>query len=773
VELNLDPEIMEQLMQMFKVELEEQLQIITEGMLVLDKGGAGVTRDQVLDNVFRAAHNIKGAARGVDIQNVADIAHALESMLSTMRQGQISTNAQTINLCLLCADRMREAMKAFELQQNIDFDLPALVKQVNSWRDDVTNESRTQCSLPPQKQGGTADDVSSVHISGTDAAPTVTVFANEEIQLNQNVVFNAVPTSEGTEVARIAINKLEQVSSLVEDLQVSKIEIEDHLSTLFQLSEEASAFFRKWAQLAPELQAAFGPRVESQSSIKQATQTMSNLSAGCQSLYKQMCTSHNRLTLVSGTLQDQVRTLRLVPVANLLRPFARMVRDIAQELGKQVEYDIIGDDIEMDRPVLEGIKDPLMHLLRNAIDHGIEKPEERRAKGKTEVGHLVITVSSEGSRVTLIVRDDGAGINSDKIARTAVKKKLLTVAEIQNLSPYEKLELIFRPGFSSKEIITNISGRGVGLDVVASNVRDLKGNLSIQTIENEGTSFILNLPLTLSTDHGLIVSSGGAEFAIPTTSIVRVMDIKLSELIDVGGSQAILFEGRAVPVRVLADILRINSPKITDVKPLSVVVMTKGWQSVALLVDEIIGEREIVIKRFKPPLISIDNVIGGTLMGNGKLMMVLNPGDLVFSALSFEVSSRVGNKSQNDAETKPFHILVVDDSITSRTLQKNILESQGYRVTVAVNGKLGWEVMQQKEDFDLVVTDIEMPVMNGFELTKNIKNHQRFQNKPVIMVTSLASEADRRRGIVVGADAYITKSQFETKVLLDVINQLL
>ena len=766
--MKLDPHILEQLLQIFKVELEEQLQAITDGLLELEKDSSGTARVKILDNIFRAAHNIKGAARGIDISDVAEIAHSLESLFSTLRKGEIVASAQTISLCLFCLDRMREAMTAFELKQTVSFDLPALTQQLNNWQNDANKES-----LPSTESLNSATlQILEGKQSEPDQTQTVatTAHAKEAVPQNDSPKI-AVTRDASVEVTRVALSKLEHVSSLVEELQVSKIEMEDHLAMLYQLSFEVQSLAQQWVQLTPELEGNLGAKSSVHASLKLSTQGMNGISADAQRLYKQMRISHNRLSQVSGALQDQVRTLRLVPVSTLLRPLARLVRDIAQELGKQVEYDVIGDGIEMDRPVLEGLKDPLIHLLRNAIDHGIESPEERRAKGKPEVSRLIITVTSEGSRIALTIQDDGAGINIDRIAHAAVKKKLLTAAEVEAMSPSETLDLIFRPGFSSKEIITNISGRGVGLDVVASNLRELKGNVSIKTIEHEGTSFILNLPLTLSTDHGLTVRVGETLYAIPTASIVKVMDIKITELIDVEASQAIIIEGKAVPVRILADVLGISSPQKKDVDRLSIVVLAKGWQSVAFIVEEIIGEREIVIKRLKPPLFSVNNVIGGTLTGSGKVIMVLDPPDLVSSALRLGMSSRVNTEDQNIG-IKPLHILVVDDSITSRTLEKNILESQGYRVTVAVNGQLGWEALQ-KDNFDLIVTDVEMPDMNGFELTEQIKSSQKYQVIPVIIVTSLANETDRQRGIEVGADAYIVKGHFETKVLLDVVNQLL
>jgi two-component system, chemotaxis family, sensor kinase CheA len=491
-----------------------------------------------------------------------------------------------------------------------------------------------------------------------------------------------------------------------------------------------------------------------------------------QRLAKDMGRSVNRLSLLSEALQSQARTMRLVPMSTLLQPMARSVRDIARELGKNVNYQVTGGDVEMDRPVLEGIKDPLMHLLRNAIDHGIETPDERRAKGKAETGTLSISVDTRGNQISVIVRDDGAGINVDSIVRKAVSKKLITTAEVQTMSRAEKLDVVFRPGFSSKEIITDISGRGVGLDVVLSSMRSLKGRVQLDSVEGEGSTFTLTVPLTLSTEHGLLVRAGKAVFALPITSVERVMDVDPSELTEVEASQALVIGGTAVPVRELAAVLDLETNSGMARERLVVVVVAKGWQRIALLVDEIVGEREIVVKRFRPPLISVQNVIGGALTGSGEVIVVLNSADVVTSGLRQSTGRLAQRTASGDTDVAPAHILVADDSITARTLETSILETRGYQVTATADGEQAWEALQ-KDTFDLVLSDVEMPLLNGFELTQRIKANETYRHLPVVIVTSLANDADRRRGVEVGADAYIVKRQFETQALLEIIEQLI
>ncbi len=336
-----------------------------------------------------------------------------------------------------------------------------------------------------------------------------------------------------------------------------------------------------------------------------------------------------------------------------------------------------------------------------------------------------------------------------------------------------RLELIFRPGFSSKDVITDLSGRGVGLDVVGVNVRKLNGSVKLQTQRGEGTSFTLKVPLTLSTERGLHVRAGREDMVIPSTAVERILEIGAGLVLDVAGSQAILVNGKAVALRNLAATLALPPRVVSQTERIPVVIVSKGWTQVGFVVDEVVGEREIVVKRLLPPLRAVPHVSGATLTGSGDIMMVLNVADLVDSAL--RQSGRTGfaqaqPSSPNDSG--PPHILIVDDSITTRTLERGILEAHGFKVSVAVDGMRGWELLQQ-DHFNLVVTDVEMPTMTGFELTEKIKKTPQTAHIPVIVVTSLAKDEDRRRGMEVGADAYIVKGDFETQVLLDTVGQLI
>lgn len=781
--MRFDPEIMRQLVLMFRTELLEQSQMITDGLLALEKGTFGEQREQCLDQIFRAAHNIKGAARGIDAKDIASIAHNLETLFSKFRREEVVINQKSIDLCLLGLDRMRQIMTALEAGESPDQD------GINDWLNqfDAQQEamgasmsgidSKAPAAEPPggmkETEKESAEPVPAViQTPKPEVAATVGASSREPVRAAES---RAIPESDQS--IRVSLQKLNEFSALVEDLLAAKIEMEEHLGAVKCLFEDVQSFSREWFKYLEVLRKMESVALHDQEGdlLTDKTAGINQFRVSTQQLYKRMRDSNNRCGLTFHQLQEQVRALHLVPAAVQLQPLVRLVRDVALSLNKKVDFDIVGDDIEMDRPILDGIKDPLMHLLRNAIDHGIESPEARRECGKPENGRLTVAVSKERDRILITVSDDGAGIDVGNVARHAVKKKLINQSEVSSLSKAEIIELIFRPGFSSKEIITDISGRGVGLDVVLTGVRNLKGDIKVDTAVGKGTAFVLSLPLTLSSDHGLMVRVSGNIYAIPIASVERVMEIsKQDDLVDIGGNQAILIGGKAIPVRDLAAVLEIGRFQLAAAEKLSLVVISRGWQRVALLVEEIVGEREIVIKRLKSPLKSVRNVMGAAFIGSSEVIVVLNPNDVVVSALRPSAMDRLSLQNQTEAveDSAVPEILVVDDSITIRTFEKTLLETCGYRVAVAVDGQSAWELIQ-KQRFDLVVTDIEMPFMNGFELTERIKRHEKFKKMPVVIVTSLNSEAEKQRGVEVGASAYIVKNQFESRVLLDVVQQLI
>jgi two-component system chemotaxis sensor kinase CheA len=769
--LGLDDELMRLLVDTFAIELDEQLQIITDGLLVLEKRVTQDEQREVLESVFRAAHNIKGASRGVEVNDVADIAHHLESIFAVLKRENKHPDGMVTDIALESLDAMRQAMASYCTQQPLDFDKKGLIIRLGNAVMQLENQAAPDAVAPSNLEAGLDAPGSAVNAKPALKALDVSADAPVEAPVDAPVapakhVESPRAGEHASDVVRINLEKLEKLAAMMEALQVTKIEMDEHLAGMQRLRNTVQEVTSDWRRNP-------GKTRQTQTDIDnwlgRSADAIAELDVASARMHREMRSSTSRLGILVESLQDSVRMMRLVPVATVLRPMTRSVRDIARELEKRVHFEITGDDIEIDRVVLDGIRDPLVHLLRNALDHGIELPHQRQSRGKPSEGTLRVSVSSEGSQVVMTVADDGEGISAVRIAASARKKNLISETELAAMGREEILNLIFRPGFSSKDIITSISGRGVGLDVVVANLRKLKGSVHLETEEGRGTRFILRLPITLATDHGVLVRAGGMVFAVPISAVDRIMEIRPDQIIEVEASHAILHRGRSIALRDLALTLELGAHERINKKALPVIVISKGWDSVAFLVDEVIGEREIVVKPFRPPLQSVRNINGGTLTGSGDVIMVLNPSDLVDSGLRSSLALAHVDQQEPTAAKR---VLVVDDSITTRTLEKSILEHAGYKVSVAVDGKKAWQLLQE-QGFDLVVTDVEMPQMNGFELTALIKQSERFKRMPVIIVTSLTKEEDRQRGIEVGAEAYIVKGQFETKILLDVVEQLI
>ncbi len=780
--MELDPQLLKQLLETFRVELEEQLQVITDGLLRLEKRLKKETRQDTLNAIFRAAHNIKGSARAIEIQDVSDIAHRLENLFSTLKEQNTKPSAGIVDLCLETLDRVRDAMAAHggDTQVNRDYaDLFArLDAAVNAETAEATVTSDVAGSDEPAdvRTSGSDTGVSNIEAAsaGADEEPAPDSRPAPETPAEAAPGAVAAMQQGGPEMIRVTTDKLDRVAALVEELQLAKIGMDDHFAGIQRLANKMQGLATLWSRSTSMLnrRAKRALPDDIQQLFHKSLDAVEELNALSNRMHKDMRSTTNRLGHVSNTLQGDVRMLRLVPASTLLRPMLRSVRDIARELGKRVHLELVGDDIEMDRAVLEGLRDPLTHLLRNAIDHGIEAPDKRRESGKPEEGQIRIEVSREGGQILLSVRDDGKGVDLSRIGQIAENKGLLDARAANDLSEEELLDLIFHPGFSSKEIITQVSGRGVGLDVVRANLRELKGQVAIETEVGRGTAFNLRVPLTLTTERGLQVRAGGEEFVIPSTAVERILDVTPADVLEVEASQAVMLDGRPIPLRDLGATLELSPTDTQGKSSFHLVVVSKGWRAVAFLVHEVIGEREIVIKRLGAPLVSVRNTSGATLTGSGDIIMVLNTSDLVESSLNGGARSRVVTAAPEEIEEMPSRVLVVDDSITTRTLERNILEVHGYDVTVAMNGSEAWDILQN-DSFDLVVTDIEMPIMTGFELTERIKQDERLVETPVIIVSSLSSDAEKERGIEVGADAYIVKGHFETQALLDVVRRLI
>jgi two-component system chemotaxis sensor kinase CheA len=462
----------------------------------------------------------------------------------------------------------------------------------------------------------------------------------------------------------------------------------------------------------------------------------------------------------------------MLPFSSLLEIFPKLVRDLSREQGKEVAWVSQGEEVQTDRRILQEMKDPLNHLVRNCIDHGIEKPPERRHKNKPSRGTVTVAISQrDGNKIEIVVSDDGAGIDVVKVRGAANKLGLVSAEE--DLTEQQMRALIFQSGVSTSPLITDISGRGLGLAIVREKVEKLGGAVSMEIPPETGTTFRIVLPQTLATFRGVLVRLDEHHFVLPTAQVERVVMVSKEEIRTVENREAIECNGQAVSLVRLESVLELPHPTndMERAKKSPAIILSSAGKRIAFWVDEISAEQEVLVKRLGPQLLRVRNIAGATVLGTGRVVPILNVPDLMKSAVRLSPKPMRGSDVLTETVRRR-SILVAEDSITARTLLKSILESAGYTVKTAVDGLDAFTALRT-EEFDLVVSDVDMPRMNGFDLTAKVRADKQLAEVPVVLVTALESRRDRERGIDVGANAYIVKSSFDQSNLLEIIRRLI
>ncbi len=473
------------------------------------------------------------------------------------------------------------------------------------------------------------------------------------------------------------------------------------------------------------------------------------------------------MTYLARELQQGAMELRMLPLSTITGDLTRMVRDLSRELGKEASLTLRGEEVELDRTMLEAIKPMLLHLLRNAIDHGIETPEERRRTGKGGCGKIELIARYERGFAQIVLLDDGRGIDPDTVRRVAAERRVMTTEEAENLTDEEAVYLILHPGFTTREFITDVSGRGIGMDVVKASIDRVKGNLSIKSVVGKGTEMHMQLPLSLAVITALVFECEDQVYAVPLNYISEVLRLTAGDILLEGGREVVRTTGKTLPLFSLAEIF---GQETTPSQRLTALVLLFQGRQAAFLVSRSLGVQELVVRGLGSQLKRVDFFSGATILGDGSPALILSVADLFSDGA---LGAGVRQKTPQNVQVKnQRRILVVDDSITTRTMERNILEAHGFHVTLAVSGPDALEKLGDAT-FDLIVSDVEMPGMNGFELTRQIRRNERTRMLPVIIVTSLSSDEDRRRGMEVGAQAYIVKGGFDQGVLLETVETLI
>jgi two-component system chemotaxis sensor kinase CheA len=783
----------------FKEESADNVRTVADGLLVLER-----TPDDraTLDGVFRAAHTVKGSARLLGFNDVANLAHAMESLLGAMRATTITLTPVLNDLLLKANDTLLVLATAAGEQRKAEVDPTELINQLERAANGETLAAAqapnaaappslvdaVNADAPPSSPPvAPADEATSVvkPIAVSDVLPQVATPVAAQLPLSPPIALEAAPPPTSTipptsrneaapakqrATVRVRVDRLDRLLAVAGELTVGQQADSVHLQSLQQVTMLLGEQQQALQALENELRTLRVRTHERRSLLHQMDELRTQASELSyvlriqQEAYTRRSAAH---ALLVDELEAEVFAARLVPVATVFATLPRAIRELARSLNKQVELELKGEETEADRKVLDALSDPLLHMVRNAVDHGLEPSNERVATGKSPTGHITIAAVADHGQIRIAVSDDGRGMDPVKLRAAAVRKGLLDGKAAAALSDVEALDLIFAPGFSMSPIITDVSGRGVGMDVVRSRMVELGGQVLVESIVGVGTTITLVLPVSLMTSQVLLVTAGKQVWAVPSRSCHGVLRLDRDNVHRVDGQPLLQHEGRTLPVVALTDLLDLAGASQT-IGPRSHALIIGASRPIAVLVDQLVDEREVVVKPLGPLLGSHPLAAGVAPLPDGSLAVVLSTQGLAQRGRRVRQTSVVPKRKE-----RMHRLLITDDSFTTRELLRSILQSAGYDVTTAMDGQDALEKLRADGGFDLVVSDVEMPRLDGFGLTASIRTDQDLTHLPVIIVTSLHSDEHKRQGIMAGAQAYIVKSQFDQSNLLAAIRDLL
>ncbi|MCA1910218.1 MAG: response regulator [Magnetospirillum sp.] len=757
--------IRERLLAAFQVEYQEHLEVIRKllaEMLARADGGSGIAQ---LDEIFRRAHSLKGAARAVDLGPVEQMAHRLETLFARMRSGHVKIAPELASLIGRSLDMIEDWVAAFAGGQTTPDIEPSLERLQHFLETGEVAPLRQVTSppaaivVPPELEAAVA----------AAAAPPIPVQAPPEPPRTP------VAADESVRVRAIHLDRLLRTSDELLTETMNQRAVTEALFTLDRSLVDGQSAWRRFRKLASSMAAHLGDEDRAAALNRlgeDIEQRLRLVSRHARDARRRQNRTGWALRQLGGELQREVRDARMVPAESVFAGFRKMVRDIARESGKEVEVQVSGLDVEADRMVLQGLKDPVMHLLRNALAHGVEAPDQRRAAGKLEQAQIALRFDVSDGRLAVWIEDDGRGLDFARIRAKAVSLGMFSEAEAAQMGEQALVDLIFDPGFSTSGDVNDLSGRGMGLSVVRETVTMMNGTVDVRGRQPCGTAFRLSLPLSVSTQRLFLVGCQGHVYALPTEGIDRLHRIAAEAVGTVEGKSVVFLAGQQIPLLSLAHLLDLGETSVKvsrNVVPL--VVLKHGERRVAVAVDEFMSIREALVKDIGVPAAVGTMVAGGMLLEDGSVALVLNPFEIV-ETFRKSGTVRVLTTIEKPPEKRVPVILVVDDSLTTRTLEKSILEAHGFVVRLAVDGIEALNRLRA-ERVDLVISDIQMPRLDGFGLLQAVKSDQSLKSIPVILVSSLEAREDRERGLALGADAYVVKRKFDQKELLETIGQIL
>lgn len=742
--------ISERLKAIFRDEVQDHARSIEHDLLALERDPEAAAKADLHTSLARCVHSLKGASRVVGADVIEAASHRLEEILQLLRHGAVAADSSLFRLLLATVDAIRQAGEAVGQgtvgASAVQALLPRL-EMVAQGREDGRPAEALGAADPP--------------------APA----EDRQVQPDNFV--------------RVPVAKLDMLLSCSEELLVARRRAEAQDLILAELHEFVRSWRRRWPDIERKVALAIAdgdpasPAASGGQPRPQRADAARRALAGCQADLRQLeqglhafgdhlAADRRAVDQAASTLDRAIRRARQFPFAGACEGLDRAARDLANRLDKDVRVVVDGGDLELDRSIIEGLRDPLLHLVRNAVDHGLETADDRRRAGKGSTGSIVVAARRRAMQVEVELADDGRGVDLAAVREEACRRGISPAG-----SPEALVDHIFRAGFSTSSAVTSVSGRGVGLDVVKSRVEAMRGAVGVSTQAGLGTRFKLTVPLTLTTVRGLLVAAAGQTFALDMAGVRKLLRVDPDEIRPVEG-RAMLTGGNG-PI-VLASLATQLGFAAGDAPPpgrkISVVVLEAGGRQAAFAVDDLLAEQDLLVRGLGSRLRSVRNVAGGTMLADGRIALILHAHDLVHGALAGPADQAFAPPVAGSSPTAPKRLVLADDSVTTRTLMRTVLEGAGYDVSAVADGAEAWRLVQEA-GADLVVTDIEMPRMDGIALTRAIRRSEQWRNLPVVLISALESDEDKARGLHAGANAYLLKSAFDQRELLAVVEQIL
>jgi two-component system sensor histidine kinase and response regulator WspE len=757
------------MLELFRVEVENQTQVLTGALLELERSGASAAR---LESLMRSAHSLKGAARIINLQILVGLAHAMEDFFVAAQQGKLKLSRPETEVLLAGIDLFIKISKCpegdtTEWQSQHSQDVSLYLKQLSQVMQAATRIASIETQLP--------SSLRSTDQTPVKAGPATLVKTADSAVMSDAVAGPAGLTRlrEPERVVRLTAENLNRLLALAGESLVESRWLRPFADSLQRLKRQQADLSEKLHSLRVALDAEHvSDRVETQmhdsmAALADSQQLLTNR-------LEELDLFDRRSAHLSHRLYLEVLRTRMRPFSEGTRRFPRMVRDLAKSLGKEIGLEIVGDQTQVDRDILERLETPIAHLLRNAVDHGCEAPTEREGAGKSTECMIRLEARHSAGMLVIGVSDDGAGVDLERLRAAIVAKRLAAQAIVEKLSEAELLEFLFLPGFTMKDRVTELSGRGVGLDIVQNMVKSVRGSVRINTQAGRGLKIQLHLPLTLSVLRALLVEIGGEPYAIPLTQISRTLKISRGQIESLEGRHHFRDGSQQLSLLTAHQVLECGAPAAFE-NEIPVIVLGDRNVRYGLVVDRFLGERELVVQPLDPRLGKIKDVSAAALMEDGAPVLILDVDDLLNSIehlIANGLPSEIRAAQLPLAAKKQKRILAVDDSLTVRELERKLLTKRGYVTDVAVDGMDGWNAVRSG-NYDLVLTDVDMPRMDGIELASLIKRDPKLKSTPVMIISYKDHEADRLRGLEAGADYYLTKGSFQNESLLRAVADLI